>query len=268
MSIIEAIILGLIQGLTEFLPVSSSGHIILGDYILGVASDEKLLFIIVVHLATALSTVVVYRTTIAQIFSGLLTFHWNPSFRFSLLIVISMIPAAIAGFLIEDPLEYFLNDPAYQYQVLVLVGICLLITGLLLLFSDRAKTTKGKIKYGQSLIIGLAQALAILPGISRSGATISTSLLLKVNRENAARFSFLMVLPVIAGAMLKKGLDLAEKGIGDINILSLIIGFVAAFVAGFIACKWMIRLVQNSKLKFFAVYCFVIGIATIIYTML
>lgn len=266
MGIVEAIILGVIQGLTEFLPVSSSGHIILGEYILNAQAEEKILFIIVVHLATALSTIVVFRKRIGKIFRDLLTFQWNDSYNFSLFVLISMVPAAIAGFLIEDPLDNFLNDPNNKEAVLALVGACLLFTGLLLLFSDRARPRKGILNYWRSFVIGIAQAIAILPGVSRSGATISTALLIGVNRKKAAEFSFLMVLPVILGAMLKKGLDLYENGIGDTQYAALIAGFIAAFVAGFIACKWMLNLIRNSKLKYFAFYCFVVGIVAIVYT--
>lgn len=266
MGIVEAIILGVIQGLTEFLPVSSSGHIILGEYILNAQAEEKVLFIIVVHMATALSTVVVFRKRIAKIFRDLLTFQWNDSYNFSLFILISMVPAGIAGFIIEDPLDQFINDPANKNAVLALVGVCLLFTGGLLLFSDNAKPRKGILNYWRSFVIGISQAIAILPGVSRSGSTISTALLIGVNRKKAAEFSFLMVLPVIFGAMLKKTLDLYETGVGNTQYSSLIAGFVAAFISGFIACKWMLKLVQKSKLKYFAIYCFVIGVVAIVYT--
>lgn len=266
MGIIEAIILGIIQGLTEFLPVSSSGHIILGEYILGAQPEEKVLFIIVVHLATALSTVVVYRKTIAKIFRDLFSFQWNDSYNFSAFILISMIPAGIVGFIIEKPLENFLDNPANKNEVLLLVGACLLFTGFLLLFSDRAKTKKGILNFWKAFVIGLSQAIAILPGVSRSGSTISTALLLNVNREKAAQFSFLMVLPVIVGAMLKKTLDLYEVGIDSIDWIPLVVGFIAAFISGFIACKWMIKLIQKSQLKYFAIYCFIVGIIAITYT--
>lgn len=268
MGIIEAIILGVIQGLTEFLPVSSSGHIILGEYILDAQAEEKILYIIVLHLATALSTVLVFRKRISKIFRDLFTFQWNDSYNFSFFILISMVPAGLAGFLIEDPLDNFLNDPSNASAVLSLVGACLLVTGGLLLFSDYAKPRKGILNYWRSFVIGIAQAIAILPGVSRSGSTISTALLIGVNRKKAAEFSFLMVLPVIFGAMLKKGLDLAESGIGEAQALPLIIGFIAAFISGFIACKWMLKLIQNSKLKYFAFYCFIVGIVAIVYTFL
>lgn len=265
MTIIEAIILGIVQGLTEFLPVSSSGHLILGEHLLGVSSSETVLFIIVVHAATALSTIVVFRKYIAKIIWDLLKFSWNDSYNFTLFILISMIPAGLVGFFLEDTIDAFLENPANEWVLLVVVGICLLITGLLLIVSDSIKRKKGILNYWKSFVIGIAQAIAILPGISRSGATISTSLLLNINRAKAARFSFLMALPVIIGAMLKKVVDLAGAAEGipaseKVAMTPLIAGFIAAFISGWIACKWMIRIVKRSKLKYFAIYCFAVGL--------
>lgn len=267
MGIIEAIILGIIQGLTEFLPVSSSGHLILGEHLMGVESTETVLFIIVVHAATALSTIVVFRKFIGKIIWDLLKFSWNDSYNFTLFIIISMIPAGLVGFFMEDMIDGFLEDPSNELILLIVVGICLFITGFLLLLSESIKGKRGILNYWKSFVIGVAQAIAILPGISRSGATISTSLLLNLNRAKAAKFSFLMALPVILGAMLKKLIDLMgateEVGIPSeekIAILPLVFGFIAAFISGWIACKWMIRIVKRSKLKYFAFYCFAVGI--------
>lgn len=268
MSVIEAIILGIIQGLTEFLPVSSSGHLILGEHLLGVQSNEKALFIIVVHAATALSTIVVFRKFIAKLIWDLLKFSWNDSYNFTLFIIVSMIPAGFVGFLLEDSINSFLENPANDLILLVVVGICLFITGILLLVSDTLKSKKGILNYWKSLVIGVAQAIAILPGISRSGSTIATSLLLKINRAKAARFSFIMALPVIFGAMLKKLIDLFDGSQGvsleeRVNWLPLLIGFTAAFFSGWLACSWMIKLVKRSKLKYFAFYCFAIGLLSL-----
>lgn len=265
MGIIEAIILGIVQGLTEFLPVSSSGHLILGEHLLGISSSETVLFIIVVHAATALSTIVVFRKFISKIIMDLLRFSWNDSYNFTLFIVISMIPAGLVGFFLEETIDQFLEDPSNEMVLLIVVGICLLITGILLLISEVIKRKKGILNYWKSFVIGIAQAIAILPGISRSGATISTSLLLNVNKAKAARFSFLMALPVILGAMLKKTIDLAGASevipeSEKVAMAPLVAGFIAAFISGLIACKLMIRIVKRSKLKYFAFYCFAVGI--------
>ena len=199
MSAIEAIILGIIQGLTEFLPVSSSGHLELGKAILGDKSlpEESLLFTVVLHFATALSTVVIFRKEILEIIVGLLQFKWNEQTEFSLKIILSMVPAALIGVLFNDQIEALFS------RQIILVGTMLILTGLLLFLADRAKNTDKPVTYKSAILIGIAQAIAILPGISRSGATISTSVLLGIDRERAARFSFLMVVPLILGKMAK-----------------------------------------------------------------
>ena len=260
MSWIEALVLGIIQGLTEFLPVSSSGHLELAKVILGDQSvpSESMLFTVVLHAATALSTIVVFRKDIAQIFKGLFAFKWNEEFQFSLKIIISMVPAAIIGVLFNDAIELL-----FEKQVL-LVGAMLGITGLLLFLADRAKQTDKKVSYTSALIIGIAQAIAILPGISRSGATISTSVLLGVDKEKAARFSFLMVVPLIMGKMAKDILDGALVA-NTASFLPMSVGFVGAFITGLFACTWMIALVRKSQLKYFAIYCFAVGLFTVIY---
>jgi len=263
MNIIEAIILGIIQGLTEFLPVSSSGHLELAKAILGDSSvpEESLTFTVVLHFATALSTLVIFRKEVSEIFKGLFQFKWNEQFEFSLKIVISMIPAVIVGLLFEEQLEAFFGGK------ILFVGAMLLITAVLLLLADKAKHTDKNVSFSNSLIIGISQAIAMLPGISRSGATISTSVLLGIDRTKAARFSFLMVVPLIFGKIAKDILG------GDINfqsseIIPISAGFIAAFVAGLLACQWMIALVKKSKLSYFSIYCAVVGIIAIGYSLL
>jgi len=260
MSYLEAIILGIIQGLTEFLPVSSSGHLELAKAIFGDQSlpQESLTFTVILHFATALSTIVVFRAEVLNILKGLLQFKWNEEFIFSLKIIISMIPAVIIGLLFEKELEAFFGG-----QILM-VGFMLLITGLLLLFADRAKNTTKNVSYKNALIIGISQAIAMLPGISRSGATISTSVLLGVDRNKAARFSFLMVIPLILGKV-AKDIFSGQINFESANMGAYSLGFIAAFLAGLFACNWMISLVKNSKLYYFAIYCFIIGTVAIGY---
>ena len=262
MDILEAIILGIIQGLTEFLPVSSSGHLELAKAILGDNSvpQESLTFTVVLHFATALSTLVIFRKEVAEIFKGLFQFQWNEQMQFSLKIIISMIPAVIIGLLFEEQLEAFFGGK------ILFVGAMLLITAVLLLLADRAKNTNKNVSYNNALIIGISQAIAMLPGISRSGATISTSVLLGVDRTKAARFSFLMVVPLIFGKIAKDILS------GDINFSStefvpLSAGFIAAFIAGLLACSWMIALVKKSKLTYFSIYCAIVGLIAISYSL-
>lgn len=268
MSYLEALLLGLIQGLTEFLPVSSSGHLELVKAIQGqeLSGESSMLMTVVLHFATALSTIVVFRKEIFRIFKGLFQLKVNEELMFSLKIVLSMIPAAIVGVFFDDLIETFFNG-----QV-VLVGFMLIVTGLLLFLADRAKKTTRDVTFGNAIIIGISQAIAILPGISRSGATIGTSVLLGVDREKAARFSFLMVVPLIFGKVIK---DMASDdfvvnvgGAGGISIAALTIGFIAAFITGLFACTWMITIVKKSKLKYFSFYCFVVGTAALIWTLI
>ncbi|WP_026932663.1 undecaprenyl-diphosphate phosphatase [Christiangramia echinicola] len=260
MDVLDAVILGIIQGLTEFLPVSSSGHLELGKAILGDTSvpEESLLFTVVLHFATALSTIVVFRKDIIEIIGGLLSFKWNEETQFSLKIIVSMIPAVLVGLLFEEQLEALFGGN------ILFVGFMLLITALLLWLADKAKNTGKKVSYSNAFVIGVSQAIAMLPGISRSGATISTSVLLGNDKTKAARFSFLMVVPLIFGKIAKDLLsgELKESN-ADFTILA--VGFVAAFLAGLVACTWMIALVKKSKLSWFAVYCFVVGLAAIIF---
>ena len=262
MSIIEAIILGIIQGLTEFLPVSSSGHLELAKFIMGDESlpKESMMMTVVLHFATALSTVVIFRKEIIQIIKGLFAFQWNEEFKFSLKIIVSMIPAALVGVLFNDQLEAFFTGK------IMLVGAMLILTGVLLLLADRAKHTDKNVSFSNALIIGISQAIAILPGISRSGATISTSVLLGIDREKSARFSFLMVVPLIFGKI-AKDLMSDEFITTSVNYTSLSLGFIAAFLTGLLACTWMIKLVKKSKLSYFSIYCFIIGTVAIVYTL-
>jgi len=251
MDIINAIILGIIQGLTEFLPVSSSGHLEIVKAILG-EEKESMLMTVILHFATALATIIVFRKDLAVIFGGLFQFKNNESFQFSLKIVFSMIPAAIIGVLFNDEIETLFGGK------LTLVGGMLLVTGVLLFLADKAKGSSKQVGIKEAILIGVSQAIAILPGISRSGATISTSVLLGIDKEKSARFSFLMVVPLIFGKMAKDVLS-GEITTTDTHFLSLLIGFIFAFITGMIACTWMIKLVKNSQLKYFAYYCFVVG---------
>lgn len=258
MEIIDAIILGIVQGLTEFLPVSSSGHLELGSAILGDEKipEESLLFTVVLHFATALATILVFRKDIALILEGLLKFKWNEETQFVVKIILSMIPAVIIGLFFEEELEQFFGGKV------VFVGFMLLVTAVLLFLADKAKNTEKGVTFPNSIIIGLAQAVAMLPGISRSGATISTSVLLGIDKNKAARFSFLMVVPLILGKIAKDIMDGAltynEDSIGYMSV-----GFIAAFISGYFACTWMIALVRKSKLRYFAIYCTIVGLIAI-----
>ena len=258
MDSLDAIILGVIQGFTEFLPVSSSGHLELGKAILGDNSipEDSLLFTVVLHFATALSTIVVFRKDIWEIISGLLKFKWNEETQFSVKIIISMLPAVIIGLLFEEQLETFFGGS------IAFVGAMLLITALLLWLADRSKKTGKKVSNTNAFVIGISQAIAMLPGISRSGATISTSVLLGNDKSKAARFSFLMVVPLIFGKIAKDMVG-GELFSESIDYTSLGLGFITAFISGLIACTWMIKLVKQSKLTYFSIYCVVVGLIAI-----
>ncbi|MGC6526104.1 MAG: undecaprenyl-diphosphate phosphatase [Flavobacteriaceae bacterium] len=261
MDYLDSLILGIIQGLTEFLPVSSSGHLELGKSLLGDNSlpKESMIFTVVLHFATALSTIVVFRKDIIEIIKELLKFEWNSNTQFIFKIIISMLPAALIGVFFETELESLFSNN------IVLVGAMLIITGLLLLLADRAQNTSKNVSFKNAFTVGVAQAVAILPGISRSGATISTAVLLGIDKTKAARFSFLMVIPLIFGKIFKDIFS-GELSYENAQITSLGIGFIAAFVSGLLACTWMIRLVKNSQLKYFAYYCAVVGIISILST--
>jgi len=255
----EAIVLGAVQGFTEFLPVSSSGHLELGKAILGDNSlpEDSLLFTVVLHFATALSTLVVFRKDVWEILSGLFQFKWNKETKFSLKIIVSMLPAVLIGLFFEEELESFFGGN------IAFVGTMLILTAILLWLADRAKHTGRKVSFGNAFIIGVSQAIAILPGISRSGATISTSVLLGNDKNKAARFSFLMVVPLIFGKIAKEIFS-GKLSSETVDFTTMGLGFIAAFICGLIACTWMIRLVRSSKLSYFAIYCLLVGLTAII----
>lgn len=259
MDLIDAIILGIIQGLTEFLPVSSSGHLELGKALLGDESipEESLLFTVVLHFATALSTIVVFRKDILDLLKGLFRFQWNEETQFSAKIILSMLPAVFIGLFFEEQLEALFGGNV------IFVGCMLLVTAVLLWLASKATDTKKSVSYSNAFVIGVSQAIAMLPGISRSGATISTSVLLGNDKTKAARFSFLMVIPLIFGKIAKDLLG-GELTISSGNTVPMLAGFIAAFVAGLAACTWMIAIVKKSKLSYFAIYCLIVGLLAII----
>ena len=269
---LQALILGLVQGLTEFLPVSSSGHLAIGKWILGVEVAEDLVFEVVVHTATVLATIIVFRKQIWRLLCGLFKFKYNDETDYILKICVSMIPVFVVG---VSPLKDMVEG---AFSSLLVVGVCLLVTALLLFFSDSARAGRtaekmasrgyrNGISYWQAFTIGLGQAFAVLPGLSRSGTTISTGLLCGVKRENVAQFSFLMVLvPILGEAFLDiVGGDMVASGTG---LLPLAVGFAAAFVSGLFACKVMIALVKKAKLRWFALYCALVGLAVILFNVL
>lgn len=260
----EALILGLVQGLTEYLPVSSSGHLAIGAALFDLEGEENLTFAVAVHAATVLSTIVILWKEIEWIVKGVFKFQWNDEMRYAVNIIISMIPVGIVGVFFKDYVSDLFGEG------LLLVGCMLLVTAALLAFSYYAKPKqKEKISTKDAFIIGLAQACAVLPGLSRSGSTIATGLLLGNKKESIAQFSFLMVLvPILGEAMLdllKGGFSAEASGIPT---LSLVIGFLAAFVSGCLACRWMINIVKKGKLIYFAIYCAVAGAVTIVLTLI
>lgn len=265
MSWLEALILGLVQGLTEYLPVSSSGHLAIGSALFGIQGEENLAFTIVVHVATVLSTLVILWKEVEWIFRGLFRFEMNRETRYVFNILVSMIPIGIVGLFFKDQVEKIFGSG------LLIVGCMLLVTAALLAFSYYAKPRqKENISLKDAFIIGLAQACAVLPGLSRSGTTIATGLLLGDNKAKLAQFSFLMVIPPILGEALLDSIK-ALKGeaiAGDIPAISLVVGFVAAFLSGCVACKWMINIVKKGKLIYFALYCAIVGAITIIFTLI
>ena len=262
MSWIESLILGLIQGLTEFLPVSSSGHLELGKYILGVELEENLFFTVMVHVATVLSTLVVFRKDIAQLLSGLFKFQWNEETQYVSKIAFSLIPIAIVGLFFKE----YVDDIFNLQNIILFVGLMLLITSGLLALAYYYKPGDKEISFKDAFIIGIAQTVAVLPGVSRSGATIATGLLLGTKKENIAKFSFLMVLvPILGEAFLDiiKFEGSLQTSIADVGTFPLLVGFLTAFVSGLIACKWMINLVKRGKLIGFAIYCFIVAVVAI-----
>ena len=278
MGTIEALLLGLLQGLTEYLPISSSGHLTLGSHLFGIEDAETILpFTVLLHVATVLSTIVILHKEITWIFKGIFKpLHANNDVnsinrlnnqqQYVLAIIASMIPVGIVGVFFKDAVEK-------TFSSLVTVGCCLLFTAALLAFSYYAKPRqKEKISIKDAFIIGLGQALAVLPGLSRSGTTIATGLILGNSKQNMAQFSFLMVIPPILGEALLETIDMFKVGIsasfGGISPTALIVGFLAAFISGCIACKWMISIVKRGKLIYFAYYCLAVGAATIILSLI
>ena len=265
MDTLQAIILGIIQGLTEFLPVSSSGHIVIGSEILGIKNEENLTFAIVVHTATVLSTITILRKEIWTLIKGLFQFKWNEETQYVAKIAVSLIPVMIVGLFFKDEVKALFSSG------LLVVGISLLITACLLSFTHFTKPKiKEELSFKDSFIIGIAQGIAaILPGLSRSGSTIATGILLGNKKEAVAKFSFLMVIiPILGEAFLDlmKG-DFSSEST-SIPTMSLIAGFISAFVFGCIACKWMINLVKKGKLIYFAYYCAIVGVIAIAYSII
>ncbi len=258
----EALILGIIQGLTEYLPVSSSGHLAIGQALFGMNDGaDNLMFTVAVHVATVLSTIVILWSEIDWIVRGLFKCELNAEMKYALNIVVSMIPVGIVGLFFKDQVEEVFGSG------LLVVGCCLLITAALLTFSYFAKPRqKEKISWRDALIIGIAQAVAVLPGVSRSGSTIATGLMLGNKKESLAQFSFLMVIPPILGEALLDVLKMVkgEDVMGGIEALPLVIGFLAAFLSGCLACKWMINIVKKGKLIYFGIYCAIVGVITIL----
>ena len=266
MSWFEALILGIVQGLTEFLPVSSSGHLEIGHALLGTSGEENLTFAIIVHAATVLSTLVILWNEVAQLFKGTFTTpQWNSEKDYVAKILVSMIPVFIVGMFFKDSVEAFFGNG------LLLVGICLLITACLLALSEWLQKKRQhmghEVTYKDAIIIGLAQACAVLPGLSRSGTTIATGLLCGVKKESVAQFSFLMVLiPILGEAFLDLLKLLKGEFVSNLDLLPAIVGFVAAFATGCFACRFMIEVVRRQRLVWFALYCAIVGSATIIAT--
>lgn len=260
---LQALWLGLIQGLTEYLPVSSSGHLTIASHLFGIEGEENLAFTVAVHVATVFSTLVVLWKEIAWIFRGLFRFQYNDETRYVANIVVSMIPVGIVGVFFKDKVEEVFGSG------LVIVGAMLIVTALLLTFSYYAKPrAKENISIKDAFIIGLAQAVAVLPGLSRSGSTIATGLLLGNNKARLAQFSFLMVIPPILGEALLDTVKMVKHGtaavMGDISLGVLAVGFIAAFVSGCVACKWMINIVKRGKLVYFSIYCAIVGVIALL----
>lgn len=265
MNEIQAFLLGLVQGLTEYLPVSSSGHLEIGKMLLDVDPKQGgLVFDIAVHVATVMSTLVILRKEILWILKGMLRLEWNEETRYALNIIISMIPIGIVGLVFKDDVESLYADAHIRH---IVVGVCLIITSCLLALTHFYKPQEeSNISPTHSFIIGIAQACAVLPGLSRSGSTIATGLLLGNKKESLAKFSFLMVIPPILGEALLDAKDMigASADAASIPTTSLLVGFIAAFISGCFACKWMISLVKRCKLIYFAAYCAAAGILVLI----
>ena len=253
----EAVILGLLQGLTEFLPVSSSGHLEIAKSLFSVDPDATFYFTVAVHGATVLSTIVVFRKEIISLTGGLLKFRMNDETSYILKLIVSMIPVGLTGLLLKEPVEKLFTGN------IVFVGLMLLITAVFLTTAHFIRKRDRGIGYTDALVIGIAQALAVIPGISRSGATISAGLIIGNKKEEVPRFSFLMVLvPVIGANLLEIFSSDAVKGPG--NMFVILVGCITAFFSGYAACRWMINLVKRSKLIWFAIYCAAAGLLSVI----
>ncbi|MCC5921097.1 MAG: undecaprenyl-diphosphate phosphatase [Cyclobacteriaceae bacterium] len=267
MGIIEALILGLLQGFTEFLPISSSGHIEIGAHLLGVEAQDHLLFQLVVHLATVISTLIVFWKDIINIIQDLLRFELNDNTKFVGNIILSAIPLMIAGLFFEKEIEALFSGEV------LFIGMMLLLTALLLGMTYFNRKIKGtEVTTMKALVIGFAQMVALIPGVSRSGSTIATALLIGVDKEKATRFSFLMILGPIIGASLLKlksiiGQPMSSSTEGEITAIALLVGFIASLVAGWISCKWMIDIVKKGKLIYFAIYCLIVGFIVIFHSL-
>ena len=264
MNWIEALILGIVQGLTEFLPVSSSGHLTIGQTLLGIefAEGDMLLFDVLVHAATVLSTIVILWNQVADLMKGTFcTPKWNSEKEYVAKICVSMIPVFIVGMFFKDYVEQIFGSG------LLVVGICLLVTACLLAFAQYAKPRqKENISWWDSFVIGVAQACAVLPGLSRSGTTIATGILLGNKKEEVARFSFLMVLVPILGEAFLSLLDIWKgEVVSSLSPLVMVVGFMAAFLTGCFACKVMIDIVKRQKLIYFSIYCAIVGVLAIVY---
>jgi undecaprenyl-diphosphatase len=262
MDTLQAFLLGLIQGLTEYLPVSSSGHLTIVSNLFGINGEDNLTFTVAVHVATVLSTLAIFWKQVVWIFKDLFKFQWNEGTRYAACIVVSMIPVGVVGVFFKDYVEEIFGSGLF------IVGCMLLLTALLLAFSYYAHPRqKEKIGFFDALVIGLAQACAVMPGLSRSGSTIATGLLLGNKKESLAQFSFLMVIPPILGEALLDVMKASKEGFasvaGDISATALIVGFITAFVFGCLACKWMVDIVKKGKLIYFAIYCAIVGLITI-----
>ena len=267
MDILQALILGIVQGLTEYLPVSSSGHLTIGSALFGIEGDENMAFTIAVHVATVLSTLVILWKEVSWLFKGCLRMQPNEETHYALNILISMIPIGIVGVFFKDKVEAVFGSG------LLIVGLMLLVTASLLAFAYYARPRqRTRLSHTDAFIIGIAQAFAVLPGLSRSGSTIATGLLLGNNKKTLAQFSFLMVISPILGEALLDTYKMVKGGfaaaMGDLPAASLIVGFVAAFLAGCVACRWMIDIVRKGKLIYFAVYCAIVGAVTLLTTIL
>lgn len=267
MDTFQALVLGIIQGLTEYLPVSSSGHITIASALFGLEGADNLAFTVAVHVATVLSTLVIFWKQIVWIFRDLFRFRWNEGTRYALLIVVSMIPVGIVGVFFKDYVEEIFGSGT------LIVGWMLLLTAALLAFSFFYKPKqKETISLKDAFIIGVAQACAVMPGLSRSGSTIATGLLLGDKKETLAQFSFLMVIPPILGEALLDIIKISEGGVssvmGSIPVSSLLVGFITAFIFGCIACRWMVNIVRRGKLIYFSAYCAVAGVAVIIWSLI